>query len=274
MDNLKHNILDFIDTSIDELADADVPVFKQLKAIFRVSRAGKQLIDSSHDTAFEKFKDILKRELKELVQSPRTDSEHFKQLLEQFKVLLKDYDQPLYLYINAERLETKLREGTNIPLESELPKKFALLIRNNIEKLVSLEEWSRGIFEKLEDMSDESQEKIRTFEKSITNQIEYSGSFQEYLDNTELPVSRSSYENRLLYLNDTIPLCGRETEISNLHNFLFSRERVAVWAICGQGGVGKSKLARHICQKYDHDFKFVWLKEVDFSKIAEITSGY
>lgn len=274
MDDLKYNILDFIDTSIDELADADVSGFKQLKAIFKVSRAGKQLIDSSHDTAFENFKDILKHELKELAKSPRTDSEHFKRLLEQFKVLLKDYDQLLYLYKSTEHLEAKLREGTNIPLESELPKKFALLIRNNIEKLIPLEKWDREIFEKLEDMSAESQEQIRTFEESITNQIAYSGSFQEYLDNTELPISRSNYENRLLYLNDTIPLCGREKEISNLHSFLFSKERVAVWAICGQGGVGKSKLARHICQKYDHDFKFVWLKDVDFSKIAEITSGY
>lgn len=277
MDDLKDNILDFIDTSIDELADADVPVFKQIKAIFKVCHAGKQLMDSSHDTAFEFFQNNLKHELKQLKKSTHTDSRHFEQLLKRLKALLQDNDQPLHLYINTKNLEAKLREGTTVSSESELPKELALLIQKNIEKLVSPEDWGRGIFEKLEDLSAESQERIRKFEQqleSITNQIEYRGSFQEYLDNTALPVSRSSYENRLLYSNDTISLCGRETEISNLHSFLFSDLRIAVWAICGQGGVGKSKLARHICQKYDHDFKFVWLKDADFSKIAKITSGY
>ncbi len=277
VDELKENILEFIDTSFDELANADVPFFKQTKAIFNVISAGGKIIESSHNSIFEKYKTILKSELKILANSPHTDLNHLNILLNRLKGILSDCDQPLHLFINVEQLEKKLREGTNIPHESRLPQELALIIRNNIEKLVSTEEWCRGIFEQIDDISAESQARIRNFEQqlgNITTQISYKGSFQEYLDNAVLPVSRSRYENRLLYSNDTLPLCGRDIEIQNLHNFLFSDMPVAVWAICGQGGVGKSKLARHICQKYDQDFKFVWLKDADFHKIAQITSGY
>lgn len=255
MADLKNNISDFIDISIDELASAEVPFFKEVKAIFRVVDAGKRIIASSNNTAFDEYLELIKLELKKLSNASSTDSDHFKQLLVRFKVLLQEQGKPLNLYTNIEQLEAELFEGTTIPRESELPKQFAILIRENIAKLVSPEEWGRANYDKLD-------------------QIAQKESLQEFLEHAVLPASRSHYENRLLYLNDRLPLCGRKLEIQQLETFLLSSDRVSVWAICGQGGVGKSKLARHICQKHEKRFKFVWLKDADFPNLARITSGY
>lgn len=101
MDDIKDKKLEFISTSFDELADNDVPVFKQIKSVFNVVSAGKGVIDASHDTRFERFKEIIKNDLKKLARSPRTDNYHLELLINKLKKLMIEsgYDQ-LGLFID------------------------------------------------------------------------------------------------------------------------------------------------------------------------------
>ncbi|MBR1432171.1 hypothetical protein [Ruminococcus sp.] len=88
MDDIKDKLTDFISTSFDELADNDVPVFKQIKSVFNVASAGKGVIDASHDTRFEKFLAVIKNDLKRLARYPRTDTNHLELLVIKLKELM------------------------------------------------------------------------------------------------------------------------------------------------------------------------------------------
>lgn len=61
----------------------------------------------------------------------------------------------------------KLREDNNIPSDSFLPEELASIIRNNIARIVSPEDWLKNTFEKLDDLSSETKENIESFEKRL-----------------------------------------------------------------------------------------------------------
>ncbi len=143
------DVADFIDVSIDELANADIKFFKGIKAIFRVARSGKNVIDGENNTDFNKFKETLKSELKKLASSPKTDDNHLREILKNMKSFFDDEKSLINYYKNKEELVREIRDNTNIPRESELPKKFADIIIGNITKLVTLDEWSKAIYDEV-----------------------------------------------------------------------------------------------------------------------------
>ena len=260
MDDIKDKLTDFISTSFDELADNDVPVFKQIKSVFNVVSAGKGVIDASHDTRFEKFLAVIKNDLKKLARYPRTDTNHLELLMIKLKELMIScgYDQ-LELFIDENALEKKLRETESIPSESVLPKEVAHIIRDNIARIVSPEDWHKKTFEKLDDLSSVTKENIERFDKKLEwldkrlyqlqQEMLDEGTFQEYLENKLLPQHFIHRQNRFHYLNKNIRFHGRIMEITQIERFLFCEQEIAVWAICGQGGVGKSKFVRNICER-------------------------
>ena len=73
MSNRIENISNFIDVSLDELANADIYFFKGIKAIFRVASSGKNIINGENNTDFNVFKETLKHEFKKIASSPKTD---------------------------------------------------------------------------------------------------------------------------------------------------------------------------------------------------------
>ena len=130
------NIANFVDVSFDELANADIKIFNGIKAIFRVVRSGKNVIDGENNTDYNKFKENLKRELKKLASFPKTDENHLREILKNMKLFFDDEESLINYYKNKEELVRKIRDNTNIPRESELPSDFADIIINNITKLI------------------------------------------------------------------------------------------------------------------------------------------
>lgn len=292
MSDVKDSVLEFIDTSIDELAEAGTPFFKQLKAVFKVISSGKKVIDGLNpDDAFEICKDKLKHELKQLARSSYTDNHHMEKIMEKLKEIMNDKSTPLSLYINETELEKKLHETNGIPIESRLPKEIAIIIKENIHKVFTPAQWCVEIYGDIQtiiNLSEETINKLERFEQqiqwSLTHSagcidelkklIEYKGSFAECIDNTPLPQVFVNNENRFHYLNGNICFRGRESEIRQIESFLYSSDRISVWAISGQGGVGKSKLARNICERNSWCFKPIWLEPSVLCDILSIRSGY
>ena len=292
MSDIKENLVDFIDTSIDELADADTPFFKQIKASFKVISAGKKLLNGlDPDNAFEICKDKLKHEFKELARSSHTDNNHFEIIMDKLKEIMSDKGTPLSLFINEDELENKLRETNEIPRESMLPKEFARIIKANINRVFTPQEWCVAIYNEttnITSLSKETKKRIEQFAQQLQwykeqqtgciddlkKLIEYKGSFGECIDNIHLPQALNNNKNRFHYLNENICFRGRESEIRQIEDFLFSRETISIWAISGQGGVGKSKLARNICERNSWCFKPVWLEPSVLENILSIRSEY
>ncbi|MGJ3265036.1 MAG: hypothetical protein ACFE0R_17560 [Salinarimonas sp.] len=56
--------------------------------------------------------------------------------------------------------------------------------------------------------------------------------------------------DRFSYMNPRIPFIGREGELGALHAFFTAESKeLRWWALCGDGGVGKSRLALEYCQQ-------------------------
>lgn len=51
---------------------------------------------------------------------------------------------------------------------------------------------------------------------------------------------------------------GRQTELEQLHDQLNDTSQIAITALAGLGGVGKSALARAFCERYGHDYEVIW----------------
>lgn len=72
------------------------------------------------------------------------------------------------------------------------------------------------------------------------------------------------------YANETLDFVGRKTELACLNAFLSDSRKFTWWAIVGQGGCGKSRLAYELIRKNSGSwFGFFWNDEVTDAK-AEI----
>lgn len=276
MSDSKDSILEFVGTAFDELADADIPVFKQVKAGFHVLKTGIALYGKAHDAQYTEYQKKFQKELKELSKSPHTDTTHLKILLENFSRVIHESDNPVNLCKSPMDLANALRKGSDIPTESKLPINIAQIFSDNITKVFSSEELINAAYDKIVHESKIIQRTIQTEAQTIVDAtkaiIPKESSFQNYLNRVILPGKKSGYENRFLYTNDDTPLQGRKKEIEQVERFLRSDGDVSIWAICGQGGIGKSKLARYFCLNYD-EYKFVWLTKTEFDIIANITAN-
>ena len=98
--------------------------------------------------------------MKKLASSPKTDENHLREILKNMKLFFDDEESLINYYKNKEELVRKIRDNTNIPRESELPSDFADIIINNIKNLVTVEDWSNAIYDRLTELSKESLDKL------------------------------------------------------------------------------------------------------------------
>lgn len=277
MADKKECLFEFLGTAFDELADADVPVFKQVKGVFNVGKAGKKLLNTVHGEQFYKHQKMLQEELEALAKDGHTDENDLRELNIQFAELLKTSTDPIHLCKSKKELETELRNRTGVQPESELPGRFVEIIYKNLTQLFSSEMWSDAIYDRVVEEGEKTRESVDKAEGIVIEKIEYSGSFQEYLDGTHLPKSFSEVEkkgSRFHYLNDRIRFHGRETEKRQVDQFLSCKKPIAMWAFTGQGGVGKSKFARFICESHQSEYTTVWLTEEEFEKLRYVKGDY
>lgn len=98
--------------------------------------------------------------------------------------------------------------------------------------------------------------------------LHYKNSFAEYIDNAVLPPNITT--NKFSYLNPNIGFYGRKNELDAIQEFLEQDKKFSVWAITGPGGIGKSKFARYIAEKYQYKMGVIWLTDNDFTRISTI----
>lgn len=118
------------------------------------------MIDGENNTDFNKFKEVLKHELKKLASSNRTDENHLREILDNMKLFFDDEESLVNYYSNKGALVEKIIKNTSIPRGSELPSDFADIIINNIKNLVTIEDWSNAICDTLTELSRESLDKL------------------------------------------------------------------------------------------------------------------
>lgn len=101
---------------------------------------------------------------------------------------------------------------------------------------------------------------LRDIELKILNEIRYFGSFAEQIDNIGLP--KLITKNKFSFANPSIGFYGRYDEQKEIDKFMSDNRPLLFWFITGRGGVGKSKFALYLCQKYERaNWKAVWLNK-------------
>lgn len=101
-------------------------------------------------------------------------------------------------------------------------------------------------------------DEIKDIEQRNMSKIEYLSSFAKQIDNMGMP--KVITINEFSYTNPNIGFYGRKTEQEEIEKFMNDNRSVLFWSVIGRGGVGKSKFALYICQKYEHqNWKSVWL---------------
>lgn len=101
-------------------------------------------------------------------------------------------------------------------------------------------------------------DEIKDIERRNLSKIEYLSSFSKQIDNMGMP--KVITINEFSYTNPNIGFYGRKTEQEEIEKFMNDNRSLLFWSVIGRGGVGKSKFALHICQKYEHqNWKSVWL---------------
>ncbi|WP_124098193.1 hypothetical protein [Ruminococcus sp. Marseille-P6503] len=106
----------------------------------------------------------------------------------------------------------------------------------------------------------------------ILEELRYYGSFEELIDNMNLP--QMIAENPFSYLNPKIRFYGRITEQQKISEFMNDDRSFLFWSVTGRGGMGKSKFALHICREYEKlGWKAVWANSSKLSKIIDFNGN-
>ena len=108
----------------------------------------------------------------------------------------------------------------------------------------------------------------------------YRGSLAEFIEKSTLPPTFTG-RSRFHYLNKTVKFHGREKELETVKTFLEPGKKndgaysnVHIWCISGAGGVGKSKFARHIAEKYYDRYGVVWLNKDNIDQLIKAETDY
>lgn len=112
----------------------------------------------------------------------------------------------------------------------------------------------------------EIRQSISEFTEDIIREIQYHGSFAEYIDNQKV-VQEVPY--KLDYRSEEIPFVGRIEELKEIDDFCSTDAQISWWAIIGKGGSGKSRLAYQYIKKNitSSDWKMIFLHDEFFNQI-------
>lgn len=109
-------------------------------------------------------------------------------------------------------------------------------------------------------------ELIEKFTENIIQEIQYNGSFAEYINNQKV-IQETQY--RLDYRSEEIPFVGRRKELSEIQDFCNSDQQISWWAIIGNGGSGKSRLAYQYIKENinSSEWKMLFLRNDFFKQV-------
>ena len=89
LDFAEESIEQFIDISVDALAESDIKFFKLGNAFSKMAHPLVNIVRGERESnEFLNFKDVLKKDLKKLKKSNTTDERHLRELLKNMKILL------------------------------------------------------------------------------------------------------------------------------------------------------------------------------------------
>ncbi len=111
----------------------------------------------------------------------------------------------------------------------------------------------------------EIRELISKYTGDIIREIQYHGSFAEYIDNQKV---MQKVPFKLDYRSEEIPFVGREKEFGEIDAFCASEKQISWWAVIGKGGSGKSRLAYEYIKNNmgSAEWKMCFLREEFFSQ--------
>ncbi|SCY08403.1 hypothetical protein, partial [Ruminococcus sp. YE282] len=138
----------------------------------------------------------------------------------------------------------------------------ALCTNNNIAVFVN-----EGLMlAKILSQNNKIQSSITDFNDALNELIEY---FREkFLLKSEIKIENT--DNAFSYSNSKVGFYGRGAEVKKIDKFMNCDKPFTFWSITGYGGMGKSKLAYNIAQKYDkQNWTVIWYdsNNTDIDKI-------
>ena len=106
---------------------------------------------------------------------------------------------------------------------------------------------------------------IREFTEEIIREIQYHGSFAEYIDNQKVG---QKVQFKLDYRSEEIPFVGRTAEFGEIDAFCASEKQISWWAVIGKGGSGKSRLVYEYIKRNigSAEWKMCFLREEFFNQ--------
>ena len=128
----------------------------------------------------------------------------------------------------------------------------------------------------LKEIIDELASKCRINSKqeksACTAQSNNNSEYAKFINETKLPSELDKKENIFSFRSNKIEFQGRKGELEKLNNWLI-QGHVSVWAITGQGGSGKSRLALQFAKQIEDDTekesigKAVWIDNEALDKL-------
>ncbi len=223
---------------------------KKEKFILEITETAKSITKNE-----ENHEDVLEKILITLADSDRFSS---KQILQYFNDP-SSYSQALAAYWYGSTRKDSSADGYQRAMELLLQSVY-----NHLPTLGVASDAEEAVLKKLY-----SYDALFEENNAILKELQYRGTFAEWVDQAELPASINS--NIFNFCNWQIRLRGRDAELAQLHSFV-KQPGISVWGITGIGGSGKSKLAREFALMEKPHRTVVWLKQVDFTKIPSFAN--
>ena len=178
-----------------------------------------------------------------------------------------------------ELVDCLFKECDNVLKDKNISDKALRLVLTNLVSLLLQNNKGVMLWTELSDITKDILDRLKQDGKNIDilkNDVEalkkaldeLEPKYMTYIINAELPSVITS--NIFSFRNPNITFCGRDNELTMLKEWLKS-PGVSVWGITGQGGVGKSRLALHLAQLDDANWKSVWLDEALLKSLCDCT---
>ncbi len=258
-------------------AAAEIPeLIKDLgthsSALFGVGYAGYKFLRSRHE--YKKFIQHFENESRKLIPynvNFEEANQIFKAVEGYIKKIRNEEKKLSFYYLHKEKapelVECLFKECVNVlkdkkitdeVLRSVLTNLVSILIQNNkgVMLLTELSDITKDILDRLKQDGkniDILMNDVEAIKKALDG---LPPKYMTYINNAELPSVINS--NIFSFRNPNITFCGRENELTKLKEWIRS-PGISVWGITGPGGIGKSRLALHLAQLDDAEWKSVWL---------------
>lgn len=246
---------------------------------------GNTIVEDLKPTKKQKFISSLNDTIQKSIEHESYESKRVYEMLqetfsEHFKILgfLENFgDTDAYCNELEKKFfpETDRATDDTYPLYHKALMEILTRLHNNLELLGVVGDTDIAILKKV--WSCESL--LNELEESIRSTLNYGGSLAEIIDNANAEFPKDDMINILNYRNPKIKLHGREEQLEALETFArrtseHSPKQISYWAITGQGGVGKSKLAREFAKRMKRTMEMgvVWLDEKIIDHINNLTN--